>query len=91
MKCREIEGHLSAYLAEEADPALCRSIKAHLKGCKKCRSRIAALKVEKEGPKKAKEVAISSEKIASSPRERSSGFPSTSGMDSPLCGIAPLR
>ncbi|WDT79784.1 MAG: zf-HC2 domain-containing protein [Candidatus Manganitrophus sp.] len=84
MKCREIEGDLSAYLAEEADPALCRSIKAHLKGCKKCRSRIAALKAEKEGPKKAKEVAISSEKIALSPRERSSGFPSTSGMLSAL-------
>ncbi|WDT75034.1 MAG: zf-HC2 domain-containing protein [Candidatus Manganitrophus sp.] len=83
MKCREIEEDLSAYLAEEADPALCRSIKAHLKGCKKCRSRIAALK-EKGGPKKAKEVAISSEKIASPPQERSSGFPSTSGMLSAL-------
>jgi hypothetical protein len=84
MKCREIEEDLSAYLAEEADPALCRSIKAHLKGCKKCRSRMAALKAEKEGPKKAKEVAISSEKIASPPQERSSGSPSTSGMLSAL-------
>lgn len=84
MKCREIEEDLSAYLAEEADPALYRSIKAHLKGCKKCRSRIAALKAEKEGPKKAKGVAISSEKIASPPQERSSGFPSTSGMLSAL-------
>ncbi|MCG3110778.1 MAG: zf-HC2 domain-containing protein [Candidatus Manganitrophus sp. SB1] len=84
MKCREIEEDLSAYLAEEADPALCRSIKAHLKGCKKCRSRIAALKAEKGGPKKAKEVAISSEKMVSPPQERSSGFPSTSGMLSAL-------
>jgi hypothetical protein len=84
MKCREIEEDLSVYLAEEADPALCRSIKAHLKGCKKCRGRIAALKAEKGGPKKAKEVAISSEKIASPPQERSFGFPSTSGMLSTL-------
>lgn len=84
MKCQEIEEGLTAYLAEEADPALCRSIKAHLKGCKKCRSRLAALKAEKEGPKKVKEAAIPSEKTASSTQERSFDFPSTPGMFSAL-------
>lgn len=54
MKCREIEAHLSAYLAEETTPDLRRSIKPHLKGCKKCRARLAALKGGTGAPEKEK-------------------------------------
>lgn len=57
MKCREIEEHLSAYIAEETTPDLRRPIKSHLKGCKKCRARLAALKGGTDAPEKQKELA----------------------------------
>lgn len=58
MKCHDIQGHLSAYVAEEAAPDLRRSVKAHLKGCKKCRARIAPLKVERAVQKKQTETSV---------------------------------
>lgn len=55
MKCRDFEGHLSAYIAEKTAPDLRRSIKGHLKACKKCRARLALLKIEKNGQSKEEE------------------------------------
>lgn len=80
MKCRDIEEHLSAYLAEEADPDLRRSIKVHLKGCKKCRARIAVLKAEKGNHKKAKKVTVASEEALPLPQESPPVSPSTTGI-----------
>lgn len=44
MKCQEAEGHLDAYGSGGLSPALRREIKAHLKGCAKCRARLGAMK-----------------------------------------------
>ncbi len=80
MKCREIEGNFPAYLAEEAAPELRRSIKAHLKGCKKCRARIAALKLERGGPKKEEAVVLAPEEVTPSLEEASATSPAASGI-----------
>jgi len=69
MKCRDFEGHLSAYVAEETDPGLRRSIAAHLKGCKKCRARVAALKTGRGGQKRKKEAAALTEDGTSLPQQ----------------------
>lgn len=70
MKCREIEGHLSAYLAEETAPDLRRSIKTHLRGCKKCRARLEILKAEKGVRQKEKQVAAPVAETIPPPKER---------------------
>ncbi|MCX5794858.1 MAG: zf-HC2 domain-containing protein [Elusimicrobia bacterium] len=36
MKCREMLRHLSDYLDRDLDPAICRHIDSHMKGCKPC-------------------------------------------------------
>lgn len=77
MKCSEMEEHLSAYLGEEIAPDLRRSIKGHLKGCKKCRARLEALKTEKGVQKKEKEIAVPPEEAASPPDEKPPSPPST--------------
>src|SRR5579884_3256637 len=70
MKCREIEGHLSAYLAEEISPDLRRSVKGHLKGCKKCRARLDALKLKQPAPEQKERVANQTAERPSPPEER---------------------
>lgn len=57
MKCREIEGHLPTYLNEELSGDLRRQIKAHLRGCKKCRARMEEMKAETTDPER-KEAAL---------------------------------
>jgi hypothetical protein len=85
MKCRDIEGDLSAYVAEEAPSDLRRSIKAHLKGCKRCRARVEGLKAEKGGQKKVKEVVEApSEETMPPQRGTASSSPSIIGILSAL-------
>ena len=47
MKCREAEGQLSGFLDENVSKELHRRIKTHLRGCKRCQSRLSLLKKER--------------------------------------------
>lgn len=44
MKCRQMLKHLSDYLDRDLDPALCRHIDSHMKGCKPCVAFIKTLR-----------------------------------------------
>lgn len=44
MKCRALLKHLSEYIDRDLDPAICRHIDAHMKGCKPCVAFINTLK-----------------------------------------------
>ena len=44
MKCRELLKHLSDYLDRDLDPAICRHIDSHMKGCQPCVAFINTLK-----------------------------------------------
>lgn len=50
MKCREAEGQFPDFLSEKASKELRLRIKTHLKGCKKCQSRLNLLKKEEAVP-----------------------------------------
>lgn len=44
MRCREMLKHLSDYLDRDLDPAICRHIDSHMKGCKPCMAFINTLR-----------------------------------------------
>jgi anti-sigma factor RsiW len=82
VKCQEAEDHLDAYVSGELSPDLRREIKTHLKGCKKCRARLAEVR-KKGAPAASGEPAAVSETSSAVPPPESP-FPDSPASSSPV-------